>query len=244
MRKILITISYDGTKYFGWQKQKEQMTIEGCLEKACEKVFVKGFELVGTSRTDRGVHALGQRASIQTDSKIPTDKICYALNANLPNDIVVTKAEEVPLEFHPRYNCKQKTYEYRILNTEFMQPKLLNYAEHERRFLDIEKMRQAAKYLEGEHDFKAFCASGTTVSSTVRTIYKIIVEKEEDTVIFKFTGNGFLYNMVRILSGTLVYVGLGKIKPEQIPEIIESKDRSKAGKTLSPNGLTLLEIEY
>lgn len=244
MKKLLITIAYDGTNYFGWQKQSNVITIEGEIEKACSKVFIKGFELIGCSRTDKGVHALGQRATISAESNIPTERICNALNANLPKDIVINDAKEVDLEFHPRYCAKQKTYEYKIVNSKYMIPQLRNFAEFIKIPLDISKMQQAAKYFVGEHDFKSFCASGTSVKTTVRTIKDVQIKKDNNIINMYFTGDGFLYNMVRIISGTLVEVGLNKIQAQNIPYIIEAKDRTKAGRTLSPVGLTLVEIKY
>lgn len=244
MKKLLITITYDGTNYFGWQKQSNVITIEGEIEKACSKIFTKGFELIGCSRTDKGVHALGQRATISAESNIPTERICNALNANLPKDIVINNAKEVDLEFHPRYCAKQKTYEYKIVNSKYMIPQLRNFAEFIKIPLDISKMQQAAKYFVGEHDFKSFCASGTSVKTTVRTIKDVQIKKDNNIINMYFTGDGFLYNMVRIISGTLVEVGLNKIQAQNIPYIIEAKDRTKAGRTLSPVGLTLVEIKY
>lgn len=244
MRKILITIAYDGTNYFGWQKQSNIITIEGEIEKACSKIFTKDFELIGCSRTDKGVHALGQRATISTESNIPIERICNALNANLPKDIVINDAEEVDSDFHPRYCAKQKTYEYKIVNSQYMIPQLRNFAEFIKIPLDISKMQLASKYFIGEYDFKSFCASGTSVKTTVRTIKDVQIKKDNNIINMYFTGNGFLYNMVRIISGTLVDVGLNKIQAQDIPYIIEAKDRTKAGRTLPPMGLTLIEIKY
>lgn len=244
MRKILVTISYDGTNYYGWQRQINKITIESEFEKACNKIFVQGFELIGTSRTDKGVHALGQRATIETKSNIPIERICNALNSNLPDDIVVTNAKEVELNFHPRYLAKEKTYQYKIVNNEYMIPQLRNYAEFEKKPIDIIKMQEASKYFIGEHDFKAFCASGSSIKSTVRCIKSIDIDKKENIIIITFVGNGFLYNMIRIIAGTLVNVGLGQIQPNEIISIIQSKDRRKAGKTLRAAGLTLIEIKY
>ncbi len=244
MKKILLTIAYDGTNYFGWQKQLNVVTIEGELYKACNKVFVNGFELIGSSRTDKGVHAIGQRATIQSETSIPIEKVYKALNSNLPKDIVITDAKDVDLSFHPRYDAIEKTYEYKIVNDNFLLPQLRNFVEFEYRPIDIEKIKLASKYFIGEHDFKGFCASECSVKSTVRIINNIEIQKTNSIITMKFTGNGFLYNMVRILSGTLLYVGLGKIDVDSIPNIIKSKDRTKAGKTLSPSGLTLIEIKY
>jgi tRNA pseudouridine38-40 synthase len=244
MRKILLTISYDGTNYFGWQKQRDRNTVEAEVEKVCIEAFGTDCELVGTSRTDRGVHALGQRATIKCNTTVPVKRITYLMNSKLPEDIVVVAASEVPLDFHPRYSTSQKIYEYKIVNADYMIPQLRNFAEFIYKPLNIEKMQKAAQYFIGEHDFKAFCASDISVKTTTRTITDITITKMDSIIDMKFCGNGFLYNMVRILAGTLVYVGLGKIEPEDIPSIIKSLDRRKAGKTLSPQGLTLVAIEY
>lgn len=244
MKKFLLTISYDGTNYYGWQKQRNLSTVEAEVERACIEAFGPECELVGTSRTDRGVHALGQRATIMCDTTVPINRVTYLLNSKLPKDIVVTAAREVPLDFHPRYSTSQKTYEYKIVNADYMIPQLRNYAEFIYKPLDIGKMKIAAAHFIGEHDFRGFCSTDISVKSTVRTVYDIAITQTESILIMRFSGNGFLYNMVRILAGTLVYVGLGKIAPDDIPGILQSLDRTKAGKTLSPQGLTLVSIEY
>lgn len=244
MKKILLTIAYDGTNYFGWQKQNNKPTVEGEIIKACSKIFTNEFELIGSSRTDRGVHALGQRATIQTEATIPTDRICNALNSNLPDDIVIRDAQDVNLDFHVRYDVKQKTYEYKVFNDLYMIPQLRNFVAFERKKLNIYNMRLASAYFIGEHDFKSFCSSQTAVKTTVRTIYDIQISENNNIIALKITGNGFLYNMVRIIAGTLLYVGLGKIDPKSIIDIINSKDRNRAGKTLVPQGLTLIDIKY
>jgi tRNA pseudouridine38-40 synthase len=244
MRKFLLTISYDGTNYYGWQKQRDRNTVEGEVEKACIEAFGADCELLGTSRTDRGVHALGQRATIKCDTTVPLKRITYLMNSKLPEDIVVVAATEVPLDFHPRYSTSRKTYEYKIVNADYMIPQLRNFAEFIYKPLDLVKMQKAAQYFVGEHDFKAFCCSDISVKTTVRTITDITLTKTDSIIVIRVSGNGFLYNMVRILAGTLVYVGLGKIEPEDIPSIIQSLDRTKAGKTLSPQGLTLIAIDY
>lgn len=244
MRNILITITYDGTNYFGWQKQNNLPTIENEIQKACSKIFVNGFELIGCSRTDRKVHALGQRATIKTQSNIPIDRICNALNSNLPKDIVVNNACEVDLKFHPRYDAKQKTYEYKILNSKYMIPQLRNFAIFEPRYIDIIKMKEASKYFIGEFDFKGFCSAKTEIKNTVRQIFSVDIQKNNDIIDLYFTGNGFLYNMVRILAGTLLDVGLSKIPVSDIQSIIRSRDRAKAGRTLPAEGLTLISIDY
>lgn len=247
MKRILLTIAYDGTNYCGWQKQKspEVPTIERELEKACRRLFGhQNLECIGASRTDRGVHALGQRATIDVETTIPTERIPLAIRGYLPEDIVVTEAKDVSQNFHPRYDCVKKTYQYKIWNAPYKNPLMSRYTELIQGTLDILNMEKAAKYFIGTHDFKAFCATGSSVSTTVRTIFDCYVEKQGDCICISVTGDGFLYNMVRILAGTLIYVGLGKILPQEVPAIIGSCDRTKAGKTAGPQGLTLLKIYY
>ncbi len=246
MKRVLVTISYDGTAYSGWQKQKNEgiRTVQGEFDKACARLFKSKVESIGASRTDAGVHALGQRAVIDVETTIPTDKIPLALNAFLPEDIVAVKAEDVEFDFNPRFRALRKTYEYRIYNQAFRNPVYRNYSEYIREMLDISLMRKASGYFNGEHDFKAFCASGNSSKTTVRTIYETEVKKEGDFIVIRITGNGFLYNMVRIMAGTLIYVGMGKLDPEKIQDIIASRDRSKAGKTAGAAGLTLVKIVY
>ncbi len=245
--RILMTIAYDGTNFSGWQKQKlpEVRTVEGELEKALRKLFRDPvLECIGASRTDAGVHALGQRAVVDVETTIPAEKIPLAVRAFLPEDIAVTKAEEVPPEFHPRFDCVKKTYEYRFWNAPAKNPKERLYSAHQAKPLDVEQMNRAASAFIGRHDFAAFCAVGSSVSSTVRTIFDCHAEREGDVVKIFVTGDGFLYNMVRIIAGTLMAVGLGKLLPETLPGIIEGGDRRKAGQTAEPQGLTLLEIYY
>ena len=187
----------------------------------------------------------GQVANFKTNSNIPIEKIPIAINTNLKKSIRILDAEEVPEQFHSRLTCKKKTYRYIINNTQYGTAIYRNLETHISMNLDVEKMNKAAKYFEGEHDFKAFKASGTSSKSSVRTIYNATVKKMPNSRIYiELTGNGFLYNMVRIISGTLVDVGIGKIKPEDIPNIIESKKRENAGKTLPPQGLYLVNVEY
>lgn len=244
--RILLTVAYDGTNYFGWQRQKDDPvpTVEQKLYEACNSLFRKDFELIGASRTDRGVHALGQRVVLDVDTNIPVERLPRALNSFLPEDIVVSGAELVSDTFHPRYDCVKKTYRYRILNSEYKNPMERKYTEFVHRPLDVEKMKEASVYFKGTHDFKGFCSSQTEVKSTVRTIFDIAVEKNGNIVEIYVTGDGFLYNMVRIIAGTLIYVGLSKIKPEDMGDIIASMDRARAGKTAGPEGLTLMKIYY
>ena len=202
------------------------------------------IELIGSGRTDAGVHAIGQVANFKTNSNIPIEKFAIAINSRLKKSIIIKKAEEVPERFHSRYNCKKKTYRYIINNSDMGSAIYRNLEYNIKMPLNLENMKKASKYFEGEHDFSAFKASGTSSKSSVRTIYSADVKKENERIIIELTGNGFLYNMVRIISGTLVEVGLGKIRPEEIKDIIDSKNRQMAGKTLPPYGLYLVEVNY
>lgn len=195
-------------------------------------------------RTDAGVHALGQVANFKTNANIPIEKVAMAINSNLKKSIVIKEAKEVEEDFHARYNCKRKTYQYVINNSPYGSAIYRNLEYCFSSKLDVQAMKKAIQYFEGEHDFKAFKASGTSSKSSVRTIYQAELLTNGDKIIIRLTGNGFLYNMVRIIAGTILEVGLGKIKPEEIPEIIKSKDRQKAGKTLPPQGLYLVEVNY
>ena len=244
MRNIKLTIEYDGKDFNGWQKQPNKLNIQGEIEKAIERITGEEVELNASGRTDAGVHALGQVANFKTNSNIPIEKIPIALNTNLKKSIRILKAEEVEERFHSRLSCKEKTYRYVINNSEYGTAIYRNMEYCFPQKLDVEAMQKAAKYFEGEHDFKAFKASGTSSKSSVRTIFKAEVIKQGEKIYIELTGNGFLYNMVRIISGTLLEVGMGKIKPEEIPEIIELKDRLKAGKTLPPQGLFLVNVNY
>ena len=245
MRNIKLTIEYDGKDFNGWQKQPTKLNIQGTIEQAIKQITGEDVDLNASGRTDAGVHALGQVANFKTNSKIPIEKFAIAINSKLKRSIVIKKAEEVDERFHSRLTCKKKTYRYVINNSEFSSAIYRNLETHIPQKLDIDKMKMAAKYFEGEHDFKAFKASGTSSKSSVRTIYKAeVVKMPNNRIYIELTGNGFLYNMVRIIAGTLVDVGTGKIQPEDIEKIIESKDRRLAGKTLQPKGLYLLNVKY
>ena len=245
MRNIKLVIEYDGKDFNGWQKQPNKLNIQGTIEKAIERITGEEVELNSSGRTDSGVHALNQVANFKTNSNLEIEKWPFALNSNLKKSIIIKSAEEVDERFHSRLSCKRKTYRYVINNSKFGTAIYRNLETHIPQKLNIEDMQKAVKYFEGEHDFKAFKASGTSSKSSVRTIYKAeVIEMPDERIYIELTGSGFLYNMVRIISGTLVEVGLGKIKPEAIPEIIESKQREQAGKTLPPNGLYLVKVEY
>lgn len=245
MRNIKIVIEYDGKDFNGWQKQPTKLNIQGTIEEAIKQITGEEVELSASGRTDSGVHALGQVANFKTNSNIPIEKLPIAINSKLKKSIVIKSAEEVDEKFHSRLTCKKKTYRYVINNSRYGTAIYRNLETHIPMKLNVEKMKEAIKYIEGEHDFKAFKASGTSSKSSVRTIYKAeIIEKENEIIWIELTGNGFLYNMVRIISGTLVDVGLGKIDPKDIPNIIKSKSRKNAGKTLPPQGLFLVSVDY
>ena len=229
----------------GWQKQPDKLNIQGTIEKAIEEITGEEVDLTASGRTDRGVHALGQVANFKTNSNIPVEKIPIALNTKLKKSIRILSAEEVDEKFHSRLTCKKKTYRYIINNSEYGTAIYRNLETHIPIKLNIEKMQEAVKYFEGEHDFKAFKASGTSSKSSVRTIYKAdVIQKPNDRIYIELTGNGFLYNMVRIIVGTLVDVGIGKIESKEIDTIIKSEKRENAGKTLPPQGLYLVKVEY
>lgn len=240
----MLKVAYDGSNYHGWQLQPNAVTIESVLNETLSELFHEEIKVIGASRTDAGVHALGNIAVFDTNSRMPADKVAYALNQRLPEDIKIQASCQVADDFHPRHQNSMKTYEYRILNTEFPVPTERLYAHFTYVPLNIDLMEEAAAYLEGEHDFKSFCSVNTAVESTVRIIYQIRVEKVNNTVVIRVTGNGFLYNMVRIIAGTLIEVGRGKIEPIQIRDILSAKDREAAGPTAPANGLTLVEYRY
>ena len=245
MRNIKLTIEYDGKDFNGWQKQPNKLNIQGTIERAIEEITGEQIELNASGRTDAGVHSLGQVANFKTNSLIPIEKIPIAINTKIKKSIRIIDAEEVDERFHSRLACKRKTYRYIINNNITASAIYRNLETHIPQKMDVDKMKQAIKYFEGEHDFRAFKASGTSSKSSVRTIYKAeIYEQEDNRLWIELTGNGFLYNMVRIIVGTLVEVGLGKIEPNEISKIIEKGKRENAGKTMPPNGLYLLKVEY
>ncbi|QUI21511.1 tRNA pseudouridine(38-40) synthase TruA [Vallitalea pronyensis] len=244
MKKIKLTMAYDGSNYCGWQIQNNAVTVQQKIQEACHKLFSREIKCVGASRTDTGVHALGQVAVIEVDTTIPDDRIPYALNAYLPNDIVITHAQEVPEDFHPRYQAIDKTYVYKIYNGPFPVPQYTRYAYFYPKSLHVDKMQTGAQYLIGRHDFKAFCSAGSSVKSTVREIYQCDVATYNGCIHITIKGNGFLYNMVRIIVGTLLDIGLGKREPDSMQSIIASLNREQAGVTAPAKGLTLAAIQY
>lgn len=253
-RRILLQVAYDGTNYHGWQLQPNAATIEGELNRALCALTGEEIVVTGASRTDAGVHALGNVAVFDTTSRIPAEKFSYALNQRLPEDIVIQSSKQVADDFHPRHCDCRKTYEYDILNRTFPLPAYRNTAYFLYGTLNIEAMRRACQAFLGEHDFASFCAAGAQVQTTVRKIYSLEVEcrplteanvgSADQLLTIRVKGNGFLYNMVRIIAGTLVEVGRGHIKPEEVADIIAAKDRAKAGPTAPARGLRLVEIEY
>ena len=245
MRNIKLTIEYDGKNFPGWQSQPGKVSIQTEIENAIKSITGEEVQIIASGRTDAGVHALGQVANFHTETNIPTKQIPYAINSKLTKSIVVKSAEEVDERFHSRYNCKQKTYRYIVNNSEF--PSALNrYREFHMPYkLNIDDMKKAIKHFEGEHDFAGFKSSGgSEKKTTVRNLTKCDIIEAGSRIIIELTGNGFLYNMVRIISGTIVDIGLGKINVDEIDVIIASKDRTRAGKTLPPHGLYLVRVEY
>ena len=244
IRRVRLTVAYDGTNYHGWQLQENAVTIESELNRCLSWLLGERIQVIGASRTYAGVHALGNVAVFDTKSRIPPEKISYALNQKLPEDIRVQKSEEVCLDWHPRHVPSRKTYEYRIYRAEFPMPVKRLYSYFTYRPLDVERMRRAAVYLEGRHDFKSFCQTGAKVESTVRTIYSLNLEEQGDDLVIRVCGNGFLYNMVRIIAGTLMEAGQGKREPESMPQVLAALNRSAAGPTAPARGLTLVKYEF
>ena len=265
MARIMMRVAYDGTKYSGWQVQPNAVTIEGVLNAALKELTGEDIQVIGASRTDAGVHSLGNVCVFDTASRIPAEKMCYAVNNLLPEDIRVIESGQVADDFHPRHCDSVKTYEYRIWNDKFPSPTLRQYTHFTYRKIDIDKMRLAAEKLVGEHDFGAFCGSGSQAETTVRTIYSIDISTEdrEESVsehielgakdeTYKYgrmikirvTGAGFLYNMVRIIAGTLLDIGNGLLDVDVIDKCLETHDRADAGPTAPASGLTMIGIKF
>ncbi len=247
MRKIKLTVAYDGTAYSGFQKQSGSglRTIQSELENALSVLAKRPVPIVGAGRTDAGVHALGQVVHFETGAwTIPTERIVLALNARLPDDIAAVSAEEVEPDFHARYSAVAKTYVYSIYNRKIPSPFRRLYSYHFPWPLDVDAMQQAAGHLVGQHDFSSFQASGRPVKSAVRTLFGAEVVTDKPMVRIVVRGDGFLYQMVRIIAGTLIEVGRGRLDPDMLPGIIASRDRSRAGQTAPPHGLRLERVEY
>ncbi len=255
MKRIEIIVSYDGTNYVGWQVQKNGIAIEQVINEHLRRLLSEDITIIGASRTDSGVHALGNVAVFDTNTQIPPEKICYALNQSLPSDIKIVSSKEVASDFHPRHCDCIKTYEYTILNSKVNLPTYERYTDYVYYKLNVAKMKKGAKYLVGEHDFKAFSSAGGQQRSTIREIYSIdiysepIIDVENDDfapslIKIRISGNGFLYNMVRIIAGTLEKVGMGVYEPEHVKEILESLDRRASAPKASAAGLSLINIDY
>ena len=245
MRNFKLILQYEGTRYQGWQKQEStDNTIQGKLEMLLTKMTGVKTEIQGSGRTDAGVHALGQVANFHADTKMSCEEVMDYMNRYLPDDIGVIFVEEMPQRFHSRLNAKGKTYVYRILNSEIPRVFERRYVYEYPGSLDIKAMQQAAAYLIGKHDFKAFTSAKKGKKSTVRTIESIAIDKKEDEIYLTYKGDGFLYHMVRILTGTLLEVGAGERKPEDVKEILESGLREKAGALVPAKGLTLVAVDY
>ncbi len=244
MIRVKLIVAYDGTRYCGWQIQDNGITVEEVLNKALSELLGEDIRVIGASRTDSGVHALGNVAVFDTETRIPAEKLAFALNQRLPDDIRIQNSCQVADDFHPRYCDSIKTYEYKIWNSRFPNPLVRLYSKFVYYNIDIDKMQQAAGYLVGEHDFKSFCSARTQVESTVRRVTDIQFIKEGNMITMRIKGYGFLYNMVRIIMGTLLKCGMGMYEPEHVREILEACDRGKAGPKAEACGLTLIGIEF
>lgn len=249
MRNIKLTLMYDGTAYCGWQSQKNAVSVQDTLQKAMQRVLNEEIKLTGCSRTDAGVHAVNYTANFKSETKISAEKIPLAFNTYLPSDIRVKKAEDVPEDFHSRYNAKKKEYRFYVYTGKSENPFYCGRAMFVKNKLDFDKMKLAAGYFTGRHDFKSFMAQGSSVCDTVREIYesdvRIVKDDGEECIYeFRFCGNGFLYNMVRIMVGTLIEAGEGRKSPQDIPKVISAANRDEAGRTAKPCGLYLFNVEY
>lgn len=244
VKRVKLIVAYDGTAYCGWQLQPNGRTIEGELNQALSSLLQEDIHVIGASRTDSGVHALCNIAVFDTQTRIPAEKISYALNQRLPEDIQIKKSCEVAADFHPRHCSSRKTYEYRIYQDSFPEPVRRLYTHFTYVPLDMDRMREGAALLIGEHDFKSFCSTAAVVETTVRTILSINIEKQGKEILISVCGTGFLYNMVRIIVGTLMEVGRGSYPPEHVREILETKDRQAAGPTAPACGLTLVNYTF
>ena len=243
-KRILLRVAYDGTDFHGWQVQPNARSVEGELNKAIQEMTGEEISVIGASRTDAGVHGMGNVAVFDTLSPIPADKFMYALNTKLPEDVSVVESHEVAADFHPRHCDSIKTYEYRFYVSEVNNPLKRRNAYRIQNRPDIKLMNEAAAYLVGEHDFKSFCSVHTSAETTVRKLYSAAVREDGEDIVIRVSGAGFLYNMVRIIAGTLLDVGNKKYEPSHINEILEGCDRTLAGPTLEPQGLTLITIEF
>lgn len=244
MPKIKLVMEYDGSNYHGFQKQRNANTIQAELEQAIHKISRETVAVAAAGRTDTGVHALGQVASFRTELELPADKWRLALNSTLPKDIRILQSEAVYSAFHPQYDALYKSYRYLIYRKKEQAVFYRKYALLCEQELDIEAMQTACRHIVGRHDFRCFCASGSGARTWERTVYLCQLEDEGDWIKLNITADGFLYNMVRIIVGTLLEIGRGRIQPEQITAMIDSCDRSQAGPTAAPQGLYLCSVKY
>lgn len=244
MRNIKLTIEYDGTNYSGWQSQENEVTVQETIERAIKTSLGDKVRITGSGRTDARVHALGQVANFYTNSTVPTYKIKYILNNILPEDISILNSEEVDLEFHSRFSAKGKRYKYQIYNGKIGRPIYRNISYHVKHEIDIDRMREASKYLIGTHDFASFMSRKAVVHTTVRTIYNIEINNKEEFIEILIEGNNFLRNMVRIIVGTLVKIGTWKMDAEEMNKVLMERNRCAAGPTAPPQGLFLERVFY
>ncbi|MDR5659518.1 tRNA pseudouridine(38-40) synthase TruA [Serpentinicella sp. ANB-PHB4] len=244
MRNIMVEIEYDGTNYSGWQIQQNANTVQAEVLKAIKKITNQEVKMHASGRTDAGVHAKGQVANFYMDYPIPVEGFKKVINKFLPNDIAILNVKEVPLTFHARYNVVSKRYIYKIYNNTTRSPLMFNYSYHVSPKINIDIIKEGTRILEGTHDFKSFVTSGSTAKNTVRTIYNIQVEQVGNMIILSFHGNGFLYNMVRNIVGTLVEMSIGKKDIKQLEKILNMKDRKAAGHKAPPQGLFLDKVFY
>ncbi len=242
--RYAMVVEYDGTEYAGWQRQKNAISVQQKIEEALEIVFKKKIVIVASGRTDSGVHALGQVAHFDVDKEFNTRSVMYSINSLLPSDVKLQRLFKVSDDFHAQYSAKRKTYVYRSYINESASPLKDRFYARILPPVDVEKMIRASKVLIGKHDFKAFCSTGSSINSTEREIYECNVEQKGDEVIFEITGNGFLYNMVRIIVGTLYFIGKGKLPESAIAEMLATGNRRAGGKTYPACGLTLKKVEY
>ena len=242
--RVFLKIEYDGTEYCGWQIQPNALTVQQKIEESITRLTGESVSVTGSGRTDSGVHALGQIAHFDTQSTIPAEKFSSALNQFLPSDVKVVESWQVKGDLHARYSAKRKTYRYKLYLSKNARPLMDRYMARVDFNLDIGAMQTACEKFVGKHDFACFLASGSEVKDTVREIYFAKIDRQGEEITFTVCGNGFLYNMVRIMVGTLVKVGMGKLKAEEVGEILLSGDRKRAGITMPPQGLTLVSVEY
>jgi tRNA pseudouridine38-40 synthase len=245
MRNLKLTLAYDGTEFHGWQVQPDLRTVQGELQTALQKLFNQDVKVTGSGRTDAGVHAHGQVANVETIRNMDTDAVLRGTNGLLPVEIRVLSVEEVSLDFHARRSARSKTYEYHVWRNEIVSPFHSRYVYAYRYPLDEELLDRGAACFTGTHDFTSFCAAATVIEDRIRTIFEASWDRSSETTwVFRIRGSGFLQHMVRTIAGTLLEIGVGRLRPDQLPGIFEARDRRLAGPSLPPHGLHLIEVEY